>query len=570
MMMNKSQVGTRLLSVYIDTVGAIHVIVPTFALERGEKMAISFTKTGVEENLSKVNLAGISLQAEKIRETNSIKALQEREQKLLDKFFNGMTHKEFKAAIKKIKNNANRLGLTAQALRLINTKYKANTGDQAAKEQEKFTNEILNLWQTYEPSDSATKDAEHLILDILKTTYGQSIKIGTGKGSMHSGIVRSLKSLRGINTEEEIANIYLNDLAKVTQARIRRWLKVSSSSVGKVEKSKSPPRLTVEPAIDWFKYTKGKKASEVDLNDKAIQKKIVLFKQDLINYIRTQAPEIKHVADIVDYVISKDPTAIFIGENEKAITGLCGEIEALCYLGQLLGDKFSLNPKVLDWAAKNKDNGKQYHADILLNDFGIQVKNSTKDIMDEDISFVNSSLKTFLLKVLDSAADVENIMSIYQAYYFNQPYIATYNKATGTASFQIGNNQAFSDTRQKIESLKAAADSILNKLEATLLYIGVGDASDNQFGNVMFFVGGELFFASEILTDILDKIGAISNFNVDISYNSNYNITTFLNDNGPQAFRSPNNTQLALQFADSMISDNIKLTSSYNFGSLLK
>lgn len=32
-MMNKSQVGTRLLSVYIDTVGAIHVIVPTFALE---------------------------------------------------------------------------------------------------------------------------------------------------------------------------------------------------------------------------------------------------------------------------------------------------------------------------------------------------------------------------------------------------------------------------------------------------------------------------------------------------------------------------------------------------------
>lgn len=58
---NKSQVGTRLLSVYIDTVGAIHVIVPTFALERGEKMAISFTKTGVEENLSKVNLSGISL-----------------------------------------------------------------------------------------------------------------------------------------------------------------------------------------------------------------------------------------------------------------------------------------------------------------------------------------------------------------------------------------------------------------------------------------------------------------------------------------------------------------------------
>ena len=58
---NKSQVGTRLLSVYIDTVGAIHVIVPTFALERGEKMAISFTKTGVEENLSKVNLVGISL-----------------------------------------------------------------------------------------------------------------------------------------------------------------------------------------------------------------------------------------------------------------------------------------------------------------------------------------------------------------------------------------------------------------------------------------------------------------------------------------------------------------------------
>lgn len=535
-------------------------------------MAISFTKTGVEENLSKVNLVGISLQAEKNRGTNSIKALQDREQKLLNKFFNGMSHKEFKAAIKRINNKTNRLGLTAHVLRLINTKYKANTGDQAAKEQEKFTNEILNLWQTYEPSDGATKDAEHLILDILKTTYGQSIKIGTGKGSMHSGIVRSLKSLRGINTEEEIANIYLNDLAKVTQARIRRWLKASSSSVGKVEKSKSPPHLTVEPAIDWFKYSEGKKASDVDFNDKSVQEKIALFKQDLINYIRTQAPQISHAAEIVDYVISKDQTAIFIGENEKAITGLCGEIEALCYLGELLGDKFSLNPKVLDWAAKNKYNGKQYHSDILLDEFGIQVKNSTKEFMDEDIGFVNSSLKTFLLKVLDSTVDVENVMSVYQAYYFNQPYIATYNKTAGTASFQVGNNPAFSGTRQMIESLKAAADSILNKLEATLLYIGVGDASKNQFGNVMFFVGGELFFASEILTDILDKIKTISesNFKINISYNSNYNITTFLNDNGPQAFRSPNNTQLALQFADSMISDNIKITSSYNFGSLLK
>ena len=28
------------MSVYIDTVGAIHVIVPTFALKRGEKMAV--------------------------------------------------------------------------------------------------------------------------------------------------------------------------------------------------------------------------------------------------------------------------------------------------------------------------------------------------------------------------------------------------------------------------------------------------------------------------------------------------------------------------------------------------
>lgn len=45
---NKSQVGTRLLSVYIDTVGAIHVIVPTFALERGEKMGTyMITRPGI-------------------------------------------------------------------------------------------------------------------------------------------------------------------------------------------------------------------------------------------------------------------------------------------------------------------------------------------------------------------------------------------------------------------------------------------------------------------------------------------------------------------------------------------
>ena len=43
--------------------------------------------------------------------------------------------------------------------------------ERTAEEQEKFTNEILNLWQTYEPSNGATKDAERLILDILKTLF---------------------------------------------------------------------------------------------------------------------------------------------------------------------------------------------------------------------------------------------------------------------------------------------------------------------------------------------------------------------------------------------------------------
>ena len=526
-----------------------------------------------------------------------IKQIEAKENELIKKYFGvSMTTGELKERIKNINIQNNFLSnLGGAAVEVITNTYKAHLGDEVAKEQEDFRNFLNNELDMWQPEiDNPT--LEDFILYIVNKTYDFSREeiIITDKRAKGTGKVTSLPTLRGKDLEK-INEVFLSKLASVTQARIRAYMKKRKYNIGDkkftgdVEKGRKY-ELNIKPPFDWYNFSGPltEEITKIKFSKQEIYEINIKFKKAFKQYINDSEGSIPYLDQILDYVLvgtSDNPsTAIFVGGNEKNIIGLCGEIRALCYLSLLLGDKFSLgNSKLVSWTARQKDNGKSFHADIILDDFGFQVKNSVDELFKTNVSFVDSKLSTFLNKI-DSTL-TEKVLTLYESYYFNVPYKAyyssqkQYNKLSGREVTtpivnyaQVNYNEQFASTRKRILLAHAAADVLLNELVGNLLYITVDEVSKKQKGNIVFFVGKEILFASDILWDIIKHIyEEISNFNVNIKYDSSYTIVNFLEENDNVFKYQFNKDKINIYgFLDEQVSKEIIIKSSYNFNDLLR
>ena len=517
---------------------------------------------------------------------------------LRDNFGINITHEELRKQFNEIKQNGNFLPtLDSNAVRILSNTYRAYMGDAVAKEQQTFQAMLQEELLNWDPKPNAT--LEDFILSIVNKTYDLKIDITGGQGITGTGKVNILPTLR--NKElKDINTIFLSDLATVTQARIRAYMKNRNFVIGDRKFTgdikKGENFIKIEPPFNWFEHNKqGSRASDINISDEELYKIVLKFKEDFKQYLNVADGRISALDEILDYVLVQNTNgelrkSIFIGGNTNDIIGLCGEIRALCYLNVLLGDKFSLNnPKILNWVAQEKDKGKQYHADITLQKFGIQVKNSIDDLFSKDISFVDSSLLTFLqsIKTIDAQL-AEDILSIYEAYYFNVPYQVQYSDATRKTPIhryngdnptekyrkptysETDHNERFAGTRKRIILAHAATEAIINKLVGELLYIGLGDATKNEKGNLLFFIGENILFASEILTDIIEHLNdEIQHLQVKTIYNSSYTIVNFLNEND-NIFKYQFTETPMLGYLNKEVGNNILLTSSFNFSELLR
>lgn len=560
-------------------------------------MALYIKKPDLDEYLDHINLDSFREATLPYSLDNLIQSVNDREQAMLNEVFgtSGMTREDLINGIRKIQNTYTGLTkLNDNTLRQIVLQYAAKIGDVSAREEKEFQLQLIQAWNEFQPSSQSEKTVENLILQIANETFEKhkndylsfktkaaQDKAKTALGQRRVGALPSFGKDLTKSEEDKLRHVYLSDLAEVTQKRIRKWLKDRKIEAreGALTSGvkETPTNLIVNTDLDWYAYTQGRagKSAEQQYSDATLQKRFEAFKADFKAMIGADVP---HIDEILDHVFQRDKTAIFVGANTNAIIGLSGEIQALCYLATLLGDRFELSPQALNWTATKSDekefgSGKQYHADVTLKEFGIQVKNSIKDIIDK-VSFVNSTLDTFLYKLVEeriiSEEGYEELMSLAEARFFNIPYVySIFEDDDEHHVLAVGEtdvNPAFQETRAKIMILYQTFEIILQWLVGRLLYIGVGNAAKDEIGNVLFFVKGEPIFASEILMDIKESIDEeIQNFQAQIQYRSSFTIIDLLNAKGLEAYNYP---QATARMFDQSVRSKIYLTSSYNFETL--
>ena len=369
---------------------------------------------------------------------------------------------------------------------------------------------------------------------------------------------------------------------KFTQWQKKRWKQLfetkfyntypeAKAYVDKHIKNKSPnisvssqegaTEFSTSSVITWKTETKGLKPTEAKELYPVGSKELNEINVKMTNFIISRVPQDQSlIREIINYILSQEPYAFFVGGNTKDITGLLGEISGLYYLSKFLG---GFSQRVISWrgGTHTGNAGSKPHQDLLLQDLGIQVKNSVEEDVGT-VSFAEAGIKT----MLDKAWLPDYVQNIFMNYYgtqaFNVPYYHNGDVyVEGAPSSPPPSFSSFEEWSQKLDGYQGAIDRLLSLSAAFFLYMDVYQGSKNIDANVLYFLGGTMFqTASNILKDILINIDNDKhNFNIRASYKQDgRNIVTALNE----GTRSPNYSQVVL--------DNIELKSSYNFSYLFK
>ena len=268
--------------------------------------------------------------------------------------------------------------------------------------------------------------------------------------------------------------------------------------------------------------------------------------------------DVELISKIIDYILSKDKTIFFVGKNINDITGILGEIQGLYYLSKFLGGNLS---DAISWVGglHIAKNSKKPHRDILLKNFGIQVKNTTEEAISR-VDFASSDINTFLDKI-GLAPETKNIfLNFYGTVAFNVEYHVDRRKKQGYQyisglNLKAKNAKEFSNLREKLLSFESDINTLLSLFGATYMYLDIAEKGKNIDANSLFLLGGVAFqTASQILSDILEDLDTNkSRFRVNMNLKESKNIIDALNSGS----RSSN-------YSDILIND-IKLTSSFLF-----
>lgn len=448
----------------------------------------------------------------------------------------------------------------------------------------KYLNEEGNLIEE--------KGLEYAIREVVNENIPRSKK---DRKNGSEGLVQSHRRITKLAQSKglKFASIeLLNILGEKTQKRILKRINANEDRFNDVSTDADNGEFTIKlpvsnidstQYIDWFDLTSegktGKNIQEgIAKGELNIEELKAQFISSLETYLAQKSLPLSSaiITQILTKVIETDPMAPYVGANEKDITGLLGEIQALCYLALLCGDSFQLNEQNVQWAAHQTDMGKKYHADIVFKEaYGIQVKNTTKEIIDE-VSFNSASLDHVLNAMCTEGyvtpEEKDVIIDVYTTYYFNQPY----QNVDGT--LVLSSNEEYAPTDDLVESFVRIADKMLSYLFDYFMYIGVGNAARNERGNLLYFLGGNsVVLASEICSAILAQIDELEDFVLNkperesseieniVSFTNNKNL---LKDKDDKTFIANVSNKVGATLHKA-VSSKIVLGSSYDFSNLI-
>ena len=415
--------------------------------------------------------------------------------------------------------------------------------------------------------DAFNKAVEEVVIQDLLN--GQSY-MEVGKDYAYSAVMQALnqgvKSSKGIDVSFRSTKGFTNDglfPAKFTNQQKKRWRELLATKYAKkgfknvdrfLEIQANPTSTTSMTAVfSWLEETEQLTPTQAKelyaKNPEKINIANQRIKQEIIN--RTNDPFL--IGQIVDYVLSKDITAFFVGRNENDITGILGEIQGLYYLAKFLGGNLTA---AISWRGGLHvgTKGQKPHQDLLFEEFGIQVKNSTKDLVDI-VSFANSSIND----MLDKAGISDDARNVFLNYYGTEQFNIEYHWEGDRAAPEIDMSDYRADDfvreRNRLLNLSNDIDMLLSMFAASFMYMDIFLGSQKLDANTLFLIGGTAFqTASNLLSKILDDLDQQSRrFGINASLTLDRNIISALNDG-----------QRGKEYSN-LVLDNIKLTSSYNF-----
>lgn len=411
-----------------------------------------------------------------------------------------------------------------------------------------------------------------------------------------------------------------NNLGEKTAQKLSKWFKDHPDVIEKyTKKTVTNNRLTIETEWENFPVERFLKMTNVNKHERDRFFEAYNLKQKIIEKYRAKIlSNCTHISEknrgylrqAIDQVIFakvekngtiKDVDALF-GLNGTNLTGLLGEIQALFFTLALTEGKSG---------AKWIGGIGNPHADLLLinalDNFGIQVKNSTINGGRQEVAFqnFNTSIQTitdesgvknkkrtsyvgnnmFQYKNTSQASQAldqlfstnilpngyglaEAIETILGMYTFNVEYLwetveTKYTNKKGIEKtrhkkyYFPGNNKEFRPTREKIIDLTNKSQKIMDLFSVAMMYMQTSNNSNGQ-SNTLYLIGGStIISAASILKQIVKEI----------ELNLEYEQRSFrVNMNTNNALEGNNFTIVDVFNGDKSISSlHFALQSSYTF-----
>lgn len=425
---------------------------------------------------------------------DSIRAAEERERKLfslLRKKFQGEnaaeTIKKLEAHLAVLSQNYRELmGLNLRSL-VVEAITTANSENKTQKQedfQEAFEYHLHKVGK--QMRDMTPEGIAGYLTEILQAGVSQRKKVeGKGKG----GRTFSEKKLGLVFNGNQVRYGMLTKDARDVMDKFIKEYKTSKQKFGFTQTNTSNGILIKTTWVDLItedgEILTPTKAKELDLKGVI---KVDEINGEITNVLLSHIKSDKNIfADIINRMLSKDRYMFFTGYNAGAATGIIGEIFAQYFLESV----FAYGKSRVQWSATDLEKGKKLSVDFVIKELGIQVKNTTKEIIKNfKIDFMELNLRDFLGRLPGLPMGANTVLNGYYAIY----------------SFNVTYHDNFIPTRSEIESKLSQLDQLYESFAAILLFIEAGEGF-RKIPTTIFLLGGQIIkAASSILRDIQQSV----------------------------------------------------------------
>lgn len=305
--------------------------------------------------------------------------------------------------------------------------------------------------------------------------------------------------------EKQIVNI-VNDsyVLGLNEQRVR-----AAFSAKKGKKSTSRPAKNISARLDKIMFEKG-------LEEEAIEKGILV--KDLgdasIKYLRTRGYEVSPQLQQVlksSFEDMKNKINLKVTDQNNLL-GVVGEFQAQVLFNLVLG-KLSVKDKMrkalYTGADKDVSTGRQSSIDFLIGKYGIQVKNTKRDLVQEALGERNRHTINLIREVsLDTFADRIPEGDLYKYLVENILFLSQYGLD------KDGNPSNLDFSQERVSKIIDFVTSILDANSQTLLHAEVGDifsegangkTTTSTYGNVFFLFGGKYLIPVSLMLEGIMK-----------------------------------------------------------------